>query len=747
MDDWSFARQYAARRLFVPCAAKRLRTPLMKASKKTSPPSSSPDSNLGAAQRRARPTGRPVSGQGGPAPAARMLLAAAALVVMALAAYWPVLSANYIWDDDFHVTNNRQLRTAEGLENIWLHPRSIPQYYPLVHTTFWIEYHLWQAHPLGYHLVNVLLHATNGILLWQLLRRLRVPGAWLAAAIFVVHPVAVESVAWVTERKNVLSLAMALSSILCYLRFQPPDSTEHPAPRDRQAWLFYALALAFFVGALFSKTVVATLPAVLLVIYWWQRGRLSLDLVWPLVPFFALGIGLGLFTVRMETEHVGAVGPEFDLEPAQRLLIAGRAVWFYASKLAWPYPLVFFYPRWQVQSGVWWQWLFPLAAVALIGALWMARGKVGRGPLAAALIFGGVLMPALGFFNVYPFRYSYVADHFQYHASMALIVLAAAAMAVAAERLGPSRRGQCYAAAVALCAALALLTNRQAREYHDEETLYSSILEQNPQSWNSYLNLGVYYKQAGRRDEAYAMLEKAAELNSTDPTIPYNLGHILVQSPAATAPNSPQLAEGIQYLRHALAQNPRFAEAHNALGFALLKANRPQEARSEFDRVLEIDATHAEAIYGQGVVKTLAGDWAGAQPYFEHALELYPEYVDAQQALALSLMNQNRLPEAADYLERLANRDRSSVAVLYQLGNVRGAQRDWAAAAQAYARAVKLQPDFVDAWLRLGAVELQSGQLDQAVAHLREAVRLAPNHPQARAELDRAIREQGARGK
>ena len=264
----------------------------------------------------------------------RFLLAAAILILLPCVAYVPLWNAGFIWDDDDYVTKNAMLRSASGLFNIWFNPRSIPQYYPLVHTTFWIEYQTWGLHATGYHVVNVLLHTISSFLLWRLLAYLRVPGAFLAAAIFAVHPIMTESVAWITERKNVLSLPLALGSLLCYLRFERLRALQ--SETGMQPWHLYAVSLLLFLCALFSKTVVCTLPAVILVIHWWKHGQLRYRPLLPLIPFFVLGISLGLTTAWLEKYHVGAQGAEWSLSLLDRFLLSGRNVWFYAERLSGP---------------------------------------------------------------------------------------------------------------------------------------------------------------------------------------------------------------------------------------------------------------------------------------------------------------------------------------------------------------------------------------------------------------------------
>jgi tetratricopeptide (TPR) repeat protein len=501
----------------------------------------------------------------------RTLWAATWLLLASLAVYLPLRSAGFVWDDDQYVTQNRNLQDAAGLARIWLVPRATPQYYPLVHTGYWVEHRLFGLDPRAFHLTNVLLHALSALLLFRLLERLRVPGALFAASLFAVHPVMTESVAWITERKNVLSLAFALGSLHAYLRFAPPEGD--PAPGERR-WGPYALSLGLFCAALLSKTVVLTLPAAVAVIFWWKRGRIGVRDLVPLVPFLAVGVPAGLHTAWLERHHVGAVGAEWALPPLARVVLAGRALWFYAGKLAWPDPLIFFYPRWQIDAADPAQLAAPLAAAAVVVALWAARARIGRGPLAAVLLFAGILVPALGFFDVYPFRYSYVADHFQYHAAPALLALFAAAATRAAARLGPRARAPALAAAVALLLALGSLTFRQAHAYRDLETLYTDTIAKNPAAWNAYLNLANLFSSQGRNRDALPLAREAARL----------------------APN--------------------VADAWNTLGGVLFltAAELPADARARVDeatlafaRALALDPDHIDALYNGAVALEAAG--------------------------------------------------------------------------------------------------------------------------------------------
>jgi len=353
-------------------------------------------------------------------PRLRTAVFCAAIFLAALAAYLPAIRSGLIWDDDAHITKP-ELRSAAGLGRIWFELGATQQYYPVLHSAFWAEHRLWGDAAPGYHLVNVLLHAASACLLAALLRRLAVPGARLAAFVFALHPVCVESVAWISEQKNTLSTAFYLLAALAFLRWRGIGRDSPPAePAGSRA---YWLASGLFLLALLSKSVTATLPAALLVVLWWKQGRLSWKWdIRPLVPWLAMGAAAGYFTAWVERTYIGAQGTSFELTILERCLLAGRVVWFYLGKLLWPQELIFIYPHWQVDAAAGWQYLFLAGIAALAAAFWLLRHRT-RGPLAALLLFTGTLFPVLGFFNVYPFIFYYVADHFQYLAMPGAIAL------------------------------------------------------------------------------------------------------------------------------------------------------------------------------------------------------------------------------------------------------------------------------------------------------------------------------------
>ncbi len=582
----------------------------------------------------------------------RVLAAAALLLAITVLAHSPAITAHIdLFDDAEYITENTLLRSWHGLGQIWTNVLALPQYYPLTFTTYWAEYQLWGARPLGYHLVNLGLHFVAALLLWRLLVRLAVPGAWLAAAVFAVHPVCVETVAWVAEQKNTLSLALALGSMICYLRFAPLGDGESPRDSITGGARYYALAFLLYVAAMLAKTAVITLPAVLLVIDWWKRGRIAWADVRRLIPFFAVGAGLGWLTQHVEKVNYGTTGAEFSLSFVERSLIAGRALCFYAGKVLWPQPLIHFYPKWEIHSDAWPQYLYPAAAIGLIAALWLLRNRIGRGPLSAVLIFAGVLTPALGFFNVWFMKHSFVADHFQYHACPALIALCAGVAVCAVRRWPAVARAGAGAAAAGVLLLLSGLTFSHARAYHEMATLQQDVVEKNPDSVMALMILAVNRFESGDHREALALSERALQLAPDDPQANVNLGHFLIRIGEESGFAPGDLERAMSLVEKGLTSHPRNFEAHTILGFALLHANRPDEARRHFQAALQIKPDWPRAHYGLGSALFSESQWSAAQECFAAAVALDSKYADAQYALALSLIQQGQIDAAVAPLQ------------------------------------------------------------------------------------------------
>ena len=497
-----------------------------------------------------------------------LLLVAATILV-----YQKAWQAGFIWDDDLYVTQNELLTAPDGLRRIWFSLDSPSQYFPLTYTSFRLEYALWGLNPAGYHWVNILLHAANALLVWRLLEALRVPGAWLAAALFALHPVQVESVAWISERKNVLMGFFFLLALLAWTRFVEASS--------RPKWRHYSLALAFYALALFSKTTACTLPAALLLILWLKKKRIDGRSLAHIVPFVALGIAMGLVTLWWERYHQGTLGEAFGIGLPERFLVASRALWFYAGKLLWPANLVFSYPRWTVSAGnpLDYIWLVVTAAVATL--VYLTRNRLGRGPEVAALYFATTLGPVLGFIMLYTFRYSFVADHYQYLASIGPLALAAAGITWASHSAGEKKRLLEGASYAVLLAFLGLLTWRQSAMYSDWDTLWSTTVSRNPKSWMAHNNMAVGMARKGSFPEAITHFNRALELNPDHGEAHYNLANALLQVDREE--------EAITHYERAIQINPRHTRAHYNLAIVLVHQRRREEAIVHFNKALEIN--------------------------------------------------------------------------------------------------------------------------------------------------------------
>jgi tetratricopeptide (TPR) repeat protein len=607
--------------------------------------------------------------------------AASALVAMIFTAYAPALFAGFIWDDPDYIINNQTLRSLHGLWQIWTAPTSLPQWYPLVHTTFWLEYHLWGLHPVGYHIVNIFLHAAGTLLLWRLLIRLAVPGAWLAAALFAVHPIHVESVAWITERKNTLSALLYLAAAIAYLRYWA-------TPPGKSASRWYVTALLLFIGALFSKTVVCSWPVAILLIQWWKSGRIARRDVVPLLPMFVIGAILAATTAWLERTHVMAVGSAWTFastpggELVARTLIAGRALWFYAAKLVVPWPLAFIYSRWQIHINAPWQYSFPIAAAGAIVGLWMLRHRLGRGPITGVLFFAITLFPALGYFNIYPMQFSFVADHFQHLASLGLTTLAAVSVARIIARA--PRAGVTISATFLLT--LMSLTFYQCTVYGDAETLWRDTMKKTPDSWMVYQNLARLLESQGRPLDAIPYHEQALRLA---PDLPDT--H---ESVAVGRMLERRYDDAEREFLLTLAINPNFAPAlTDYANLEYYDRHNIPAAEKLYQRAIKASPTYAPANYGYGVLLEGQGKLADAAEHYWQAVADFPDDFDTQYNLGSVLLELNRPAQAIEPLRA----------------------------------ATRLQPSSRRAWIKLRAAYEMAGQPQAAAQTARDAMRAMSN--------------------
>jgi protein O-mannosyl-transferase len=649
------------------------------------------------------------------------------LCVVTLIAYHPAWNGKPIWDDDAHITKP-ELRSFSGLAKIWTQPGATQQYYPLVHSVFWLEYHLWGDSTLGYHLVNILLHFFSALLLVCILRRLAIPGAWFVAAIFALHPAQVESVAWISELKNTLSGVFFFAAMLVCLKFD--------SERKRK---YFIIAIGLFILGLMAKSVIATLPASLLVVFWWKRGRLTWkrDIV-PLLPFFAVGIASGLFTAWVErTFIIGGEESTFAFTFLDRCLIAGRVVWFYVGKILWPVDLIFIYPRWNVDQAVWWQYLFPFATLLCACALWLVRRR-WRAPLAAFLYFTVTIFPVLGFLNVYPFRFSFVADHFQYLACIGPIAIVAAGIGSGFGLLqGSPRRFLQPMLYMIILLTLSALTWKQSGVYADAETLYRTTIRKNPDCWMAHNNLGLLLTQTGRTDEAMTHFRKALEINPIYSRAHNNLGNLLM--------HINRTDEAAVHFRRALEINPDYAETHTNLGTLLVKTGRTDEAAFHFRRALEIDPNDVKAHNNLGNILLQTGRTDEAAFHFRRALDVNPGLAEAHYNLGTILLQTGRMDEAIFHFRKVLEINPNVAEAYDNLGLALFQTGQTDEAISIYRKALEITPDNIALLNNFAAIFLQKGQRTDAIQLLQRALELAKssgNERQAKAlagNLERAL--------
>ncbi|MGA2797914.1 MAG: tetratricopeptide repeat protein [Thermoguttaceae bacterium] len=629
------------------------------------------------------------------APAGAAILALAVFV-----AYFPSLDGGFIWDDETLLTKNLLINTSGGLHRIWCTTDPV-DYWPLINTSFWIEWRLWDLGSTGYHVTNLILHIAASLLIWTILRKLSIPGAFLAALIFALHPVNVESVAWIAQRKNTLCMLFFLMSILWYIQFDElvrpwlaaKQFTTHRPPSTAHCFLWYWLSLAAFVWAMLSKGSAAVLPALVLGIIWWRRKLTRRDFL-RTAPFFAIAVALTLVNIWFQRNDVGEVIRDAGF--LERLLGAGALVWFYLYKALLPLNLIFIYPQWTIQTDhlIWWLPLF--AAVVVTAVLWRYRKGWSRPLLFAWGFFCVSLVPVMGLTDVYFMKYSLVADHYQYAAIIGVIALLAAAWNTWQKQAKwPARRASILIPAMA-AVALTSLTWQQSGLFRDAMTLYQATLEKNPNCWMAHNNLGLILEGKGNLQEAMDHYNQSILLNPNHAEAHNNLGGILLKSG--------QLPGAIAQYEQALQCKQNYAEAHNNLGLVLLNMGRLPEAMEHYEQALRLKPSYAAAQNNLGEAMARTGRPAEAIKDYEKALALQPDFPEAQYNLGLLLLQTGRPREAIKYFEQ----------------------------------SIRLKPDYFVTHNNLGTALLRTGRLEEAIEQYKQTLKIKPDYIEAYANLTSA---------
>lgn len=565
-------------------------------------------------------------------PGRQTLIGCLMLLILTCMVYAPSVSSGFIWDDDAYIHANPLVHATDGVAKFWFSTKPV-DYYPLTLTTFWLEWRIWGMNAGPYHIANILLHAIGIVLLWRVFRLLQVPGAWFAALVVGVHPVCVESVSWITERKNVLSQCLAVSSTLLYLQFRL-GGTSSVSKR------LYFTSLFLFSLALLAKTSVAMLPVAMVLVVWWRVGRLTKSDLLRVLPFVLVALVLSLVTIWYQ--YGRAIGAEIVRpEPfSSRLAVAGMAVWFYLFKVVFPANLCMVYPRWEIDPQSPLVYLPGIAVVGTLSALWLWRRRPwARSVLTGYAAYVVILLPVLGFFDIYFMRYSLVADHWQYAALPCIVALVVGG---ATSQLHRWEANAVVARAVAALCAVALGAQSwcQQASYKNQETLWKETIRVNPSAWLAHNNLGNEYVQQGRIDEGLPHLMEAVRLKPDYPEAHNNIGMTLCQLGDVDA--------GAERFLTAIGYWPHWDVPHYNLAVAMLKCGRDQDAERLFRRVLELNPDDAEAHYNLGTLLVKQGRMAEAVREFRDTLRTDPNHRRAAHNLAAALsVLEKRVPVRA----------------------------------------------------------------------------------------------------
>jgi tetratricopeptide (TPR) repeat protein len=543
------------------------------------------------------------------------------LMLAVILAYMPVWQAGFIWDDSVVLTANPCIVGPLGLKEIWT--TSAADICPLTLTTFWIEHALWGLGPLPYHLVNLLLHGASAVLLWRVLRGLRVQGAWLGAALWALHPVAVESVAWITEMKNTESSLFFLLTILFFVRWL---RAKELGRRSGGSWN-YALTLLFAALAMASKSSAVILPVVLCLCAWWMEHRWNWRNLARVAPIFLMSIAASALSIWTQGLQLATVtDPQWVRTWPERPATAGSALWFYLGKLLWPHPLITIYPRWQIDAGQWVSYLPLLAVIVILSIFWFKRELWSRAWFFAFAYFMAALLPALGLIDNFIFSFSLVFDHLQYLASMGPLALAGAGLARFSDIVIPKRPLLQSGLCAGLLLFLGMASWQRTGVYESQETLWTDTLAKNPNCWVGQYNLGIVFLQKGQVDKALEDFQNAVEINPNYLEAHSNLGLALLQEG--------QMDEAVAHFKKASEIAPNSLTTHYNLGVALFKNGELDEAVAQYRKALEINPNSLETHYNLGLIFFKKRQLDEAITQFLEVLRLKPGFSPAQDYLA-----------------------------------------------------------------------------------------------------------------
>ncbi len=665
-----------------------------------------------------------------------VLAGAVIISLVACLSYLPSINGGFIFDDNLLITKNYLIRNPDGLRRIWCTTESV-DYWPVTNTSFCIEWRLWGTRSTGYHVTNLIFHIVEALLIWVILRKMSIPAAFLAAVLFAVHPVNVESVAWIASRKNIAAMMFFLLTIFWYLKAQLAGEKGplQNRPFQPHAGPCYWLSFAAFALAMLSKGSVVILPLLMLGIVWWSRSLTRRDLL-RILPFFILAVFLAGVNIWFQTH-----GKDIHVRNAgfiERLLGAGGVVWFYLYKVLLPLDLAFFYPLWRIEVGNPLWWLPLLAALAVTVVLWINRKTWSRPLLFSWGFFCASLVPVMGFTDLGFMKYSLVADHYQHIAIIGVIALTAAGWSIWRERTRNRSHRLSTAVAVVAVGLLAFLSWRQSGLYHDAVGLFQSTLKINPGSWPAHNCLGIELEQEGRLQDAIEHFRQALQLNPFNCEAENNLGMAL--------DNAGRIQEAIEHYRQALQLVPDYPPAHNNLGIVLMKIGQSNEAIEHYRRALSVKPNDIDAYNNLGCALVQTNRFQEAVEYYQRALSLDADLYYVHNNMGYALEHTGRIEDAINHYEKALQLNPNHAESHNNLANALTRIGHFGEAIRQYELALSLKPGYTKAHVNLAAALIQTGHAQEAIEHCRQALLVDANNPEAHQFLGNSLMQTGRPG-
>jgi len=643
------------------------------------------------------------------------------IILLCFIIYIPSLLNGFIWDDDQNLFKSPWIQGADGLRVIWFTNKTY-QYYPVDFTTFWLEHKLWGLNPFGYHVVNLFLHILNALLVFWVVRKLYKRLAFSVALLFAVHPIQVETVAWITERKNLLSLFFFLLAILAYLRFD----------RIRRI-RYYLLTVVMFVCALLSKSIAVCFIFFPVLYKWWKDARVTWREIRLSIVFVVIGLLSAFYTLYLEFYHVGAQGKVFDLTFLERFILSGRIIFFYVYKLLFPFNFMFFYPRWIIDTKIWWQWLFILAVVLILGTLVIYRKKIGRGALALFIFYIISIFPVLGFLNVYGMKFSFVADHFSYLSTPALLLLLCVSIRLFFDKLSikfPLLMSTPYRIVMPILLAIITIymggkSMALTQSYKNAVVLWEDVIRKNPKAWIAYNNLGSAYNKVGKYEEAIPLLNKAIKLEPGYAEAYNNLGNAYN--------NIGNYEEAIALYKKAIELNPLFVEIYYNLGNAIRSIGNYEEAIALYKKAIELNPDYAGAFYNNlGLAYNDIGEKEKAIASYKKAIALDPNCAEPYNNLGNIYKSLGRTEEAIALYKKAIKVKADNAEIYYNLGSAYSDIGKNEEAIVFYKKAiVALNPNRAEAYYNLGNAYNNIGNYEEAIVSYKRAIALNPHFEKA----------------